>query len=144
MVLVLQFSVLITASVSFATKVDDDIPDPSIKCGECPCGNPCNQQLPPPPLPPSSPPPPPALPPPPPPPPPEQYCSPPPPPPRFVYTASTSPPPPPRWIYVTADPRNSHPFNLQIYSNAAHDRLRNFRAFPLVSCIAALILLVFW
>ncbi|XP_011097218.1 amyloid beta A4 precursor protein-binding family B member 1-interacting protein-like [Sesamum indicum] len=143
MALVLQFSVLINASASFTTKVDE-VPDPSIKCGECPCVNPCSQQLPPPPLPPPAlppPPPPPALPPPP----PEQYCS--PPPPRFVYTAGTSPPPPPRWVYMTADPRHlnptNDPFSLQIYTNAAQDRLTNFRVFPLVSCIA-LILMVFW
>ncbi|KAI3462599.1 hypothetical protein Pfo_019262 [Paulownia fortunei] len=126
------FSVLITASATFSTKVDE-VPDPSIKCGECPCVNPCSQQLPP--LPP---------PPPPPPPPPMQYCN--PPPPRFVYAAGVTPPPPPRFIYVTGAPGNLYPtddpFNLQIYSNAAHDSIRNVGAFLLVGC-SALQLLVF-
>ncbi|KAK6146087.1 hypothetical protein DH2020_019956 [Rehmannia glutinosa] len=127
MVLVFKFSVLITASASFS--------DLSIKCGECPCLNPCSQQQPPPlsPPPPS----------PPPPPPPVQYCN--PPPPRFVYMAAISPPPPPRFVYVTGAPGNLYPtddpFNLQIYSNASHDSLRILGAFVLVG-LSALQLLV--
>ncbi|KZV42254.1 leucine-rich repeat extensin-like protein 3 [Dorcoceras hygrometricum] len=86
----------------------EDIPDPNIKCGECPCVNPCSQLQPPPP--PVSPPPP-----------PPQCVS--PPPPRFVYTTVLTPPPPPRFHYLTGPPGSTlyplDPFN-KIYSiNAA-------------------------
>ncbi|XAR72258.1 hypothetical protein NMG60_11018839 [Bertholletia excelsa] len=68
-------------------------PDPSMKCGSCPCNNPCAQSSPPPP--------PPALPPPPPPPPkmpPTQYCPPP-------------PCPPSSYIYITGPPGNLYPID---------------------------------
>ncbi|KAI3813454.1 hypothetical protein L1987_18179 [Smallanthus sonchifolius] len=98
------------------------LPDSSIKCGSCPCVNPCDNppQIPPPPPPepqpcPSPPPPPPPLPPPPPPPPPvTQYCPP----------VVVKPPPPPRFIYVTSPPSSVyHPFPLQIYSGVGGRRL---------------------
>ncbi|XP_022854252.1 wiskott-Aldrich syndrome protein family member 2-like [Olea europaea var. sylvestris] len=121
MILIFHFS----ATATFSSKVDDDplvapavakVPEVSIKCGECPCGNPCNQQLP-------------SLSPPPPPPPPKnQYCATPPtpPPPRFIYVTGQMPPPPSRFIYTTGPPGNLYrtdPFNLQIYSSAAHNNV---------------------
>ncbi|KAI3451821.1 hypothetical protein Pfo_008486 [Paulownia fortunei] len=113
--LILQFSsILIRQSASFSTKVDD-LPDPSIKCGECPCVNPCSQQQP-------TPPPPPPL--------PMQYFS--PPPPRFVYVTG-----PPGNLYP------SDPFNLQIFSDAAYNSLK-ITTFLLVVVFSALQLLVFW
>ncbi|XP_023528316.1 leucine-rich repeat extensin-like protein 3 [Cucurbita pepo subsp. pepo] len=72
--------------------VDPQDPNSEIKCGSCPCSNPCVKQFPPPPPPPPPPNCKPALPPP-------------PPPPRFIYTA-LSPPPPPRFIYTTGVPGN--------------------------------------
>ncbi|XP_009588454.1 leucine-rich repeat extensin-like protein 1 [Nicotiana tomentosiformis] len=138
---------IVSAKASTAITSDNDnnvdgplMPDPSIKCGECPCGKPCNQQLTPPIS--SSPPPPP---------PPKAsntYCPPViqqnPPSPRFIYftappaiqQSKPSSPPPPRFIYFTAPPGNLYstdPFNLQIYSGAL---TRN----PL--CLNSLLLLV--
>ncbi|CAL1390613.1 unnamed protein product [Linum trigynum] len=109
------------ATISSVTEKLDDQNQPTaeIKCGSCPCVDPCSQ-LPPPPSPPPPPPPPPPLPspsPPPPqlqPPPPPPDCtplSPPPPsppPPRIVYV---KPPPPPRFVYVTGDP-----YDVDLYS----------------------------
>lgn len=129
----LVLTVLIVSAKATAITSDNDnnvdgplMPDPSIKCGECPCGKPCNQQLTPPIS--SSPPPPP---------PPKAsntYCPPViqqnPPSPRFIYFTAppaiqqskpSSPPPPPRFIYFTAPPGNLYstdPFNLRIYSGA--------------------------
>ncbi|XP_062152064.1 uncharacterized protein LOC133860490 [Alnus glutinosa] len=59
--------------------------DTEIKCGTCPCVNPCAQQLPPPP--------------PPPPPPPAAPKN-----PSTPYCTPLAPPPPPRFIYVTGVP----------------------------------------
>ncbi|GAY43782.1 hypothetical protein CUMW_077180 [Citrus unshiu] len=78
----------ILASANISKKLDQElvpppqIPDTSIKCGTCPCVNPCGQ-LPPPPPPPPPPPSPPKT----------TYC------PPQVQT-----PPPPRFIYVTGEP----------------------------------------
>ncbi|GFP78829.1 hypothetical protein PHJA_000026400 [Phtheirospermum japonicum] len=108
------------------------MPDLSIKCGECPCVNPCSQNLPPPPPPSPQPP-------------PVQYCYP-PPPPRFVYRTGIPPPPPTRFIYVTGAPKKLYPsddpFNLQIYSNAAIVSFRNLGAFLLVLGCSAIQLMV--
>lgn len=77
----------------------DDKYHTGIKCGSCPCVNPCVQQLPPPP---------------PPPPPKTQYCSP-----------NVLPPPPPRFVYVTSLPEQPYQANIipnnnwQYYYSAA-------------------------
>lgn len=134
-ILLIILLIPIATRVTYSTKVDDSINiNPSIKCGECPCLNPCNQQLPPP-LPPPPPPPYCSPPPPPPPPPPAQYCSPTPPAPALV-------PPPPRFIYVTGNlhPTND-PFNLQIYSRVAHTAACTFLL--LLGCSALHLLLSF-
>ncbi|KAL8266164.1 hypothetical protein R6Q59_003508 [Mikania micrantha] len=94
------------------------LPDSSIKCGSCPCINPC--ELPPPPSPPPPPPPLPCPSPPPPPPP----LPPPPPPATYCPPVAAKPPPPPRFIYVTSPPSSVyHPFPLQIYSGVGGRRL---------------------
>ncbi|KAJ4706944.1 putative Nutrient reservoir [Melia azedarach] len=96
----------ISVSATVSKKLDQEgepqIPDTSIKCGTCPCENPCGQLPPPPPCanpcgqlpPPPPPPPPPATPPP-----PETTCC----------TPQT--PPPPRLICVTCEPGELyHPY----------------------------------
>lgn len=128
LIALLSFSILLKT-----TSEEQKLQDLSMKCGECPCVNPCIHQLPSPPPPP--PPPPPAT--------TTQYCPPQaPPPPRFIYFTSptdrnsspppsftyvtglpnpTQIPPPPRFYYVTAPPGNSyltHPYNWEIYSIA--------------------------
>ncbi|XP_021296775.1 probable pathogenesis-related protein ARB_02861 [Herrania umbratica] len=89
-------------------------PTTEIKCGTCPCVNPCDQQsLPPPPPPPPSP----------------------PPPPRFIYCDPVpTTPPPPRFYYVTGVPG-------QLYTADADDRWtffssagRNVVGILLLSC----------
>ncbi|KAL4568857.1 hypothetical protein LXL04_024474 [Taraxacum kok-saghyz] len=120
------------------TNMVGELPDSSIKCGSCPCVDPCGSQqmLPPPSTPPPQPtpspppPPPPPLPSPPPPPPPAtQYC-----PPAVVVKS----PPPPRFIYVTSPPSSvNHPFTLNIYSGEGGRRIGGVtgRLF-MVGCVA--------
>lgn len=120
--LILLLSIFARISAISHEKVHEQVvqpfPETSIKCGECPCANPCSQQLPPPP-----PPPPPMI---------TQYCPPPPqpqapPPPRFYYFTgppelSQLTPPPPRFTYVIGGPQENlypiDPFNLQIFNGA--------------------------
>lgn len=102
LVLLLLALIATTATLCTTTRVYDD---PSIKCGECPCVNPCTQQIPPPPPPPSP-----------------LYCGTPPPPPRFVYMTFS-----PGNLYPTDDP-----FNLHLYSNAANHSFNVVSAFLLV------------
>lgn len=103
---------VITTSDTVSAKMDE-ILDPSIKCGECPCGNSCSQ----PPPPPASPPP--------------------PPPPRFVYTTVLTAPPPPRFNYLTGPPGSLYPldpFN-KIYSiNAAQKYSIEVRVILVLVC----------
>lgn len=92
--------------------------DTEIKCGTCPCVNPCAQQLPPPPPPPPPP-------------------SPPPPPPKNPSTPYCAPlaPPPPRFIYVTGVPGDlyvTNPSNTWVYNYSGAGR----------NVIAGLLLLV--
>ncbi|KAM1061033.1 hypothetical protein ACFX13_026173 [Malus domestica] len=122
--LVIMLLICSSASVT-ATTYDDHQPlvskevDAGIKCGTCPCVNPCEQQqLPPPP-------------PPPPPPPktptttqdcnpnPSQYVPVAPPPPRFVYVTGLPgdvPPPPPRFVYVTGLPGDVYQYQTDAYA----------------------------
>ncbi|KAK8661398.1 hypothetical protein V6N13_091003 [Hibiscus sabdariffa] len=83
------FSIPIDASNKILEEIEPvAVPQPSttgIKCGACPCVNPCSQQsLPPPP-------------------------SPPPPFPRFIYGNQLPTPPPPRFYYVTGVPGQLYP-----------------------------------
>ncbi|KAH6759938.1 hypothetical protein C2S51_016887 [Perilla frutescens var. frutescens] len=98
---------ILIATISTKAEDDHDVHDPMIKCGECPCENPCSPQLvptmPPPPFP-------------------IPYLA--PPPPRFVYVTELNPPPPPSGYVFTAGPPGnmygSNPFDWQIYSSAPH------------------------
>ncbi|KAL5743418.1 hypothetical protein ACOSQ2_026534 [Xanthoceras sorbifolium] len=93
-ILLIISSFTIQASATLSKKLDQEqllVPPPDynyngIKCGTCPCVNPCGQLPPPPPSPP---------PPPPPPPPPKTPSCP---------QQQQLPPPPPRFIYVTGVP----------------------------------------
>ncbi|CAK9150640.1 unnamed protein product [Ilex paraguariensis] len=125
--LILFLGVLVPGNATVSEKLDEplvpQLADPDIKCGACPCVNPCSQQLPPPP-----PPPPPSPPPPPPPPPPPspstQYCTP------------RTPPPPPRFIYVTGPPGGLYPtdpFNLAVYAGAGREVVMGL--LPLIGCM---------
>ncbi|KAK7276268.1 hypothetical protein RIF29_17406 [Crotalaria pallida] len=134
----ISFSSLVEATTN-SSKFDTEI-----KCGSCPCGNPCDEILPPPPPPPSPqtpppqlqpeplpeisspencdpPPPPPLLPPPPPPP------SPPPPPPSRPPPT----PPPPRFIYITGMPADAYN-----YYSAAQNRVVGLLV---LACLQALL-----
>ncbi|KAK7300704.1 hypothetical protein RJT34_11552 [Clitoria ternatea] len=138
----IAFSYLVEAN-TFSSKLDKPI-DTEIKCGSCPCGNPCSdEQLAPPPPSPSPPPPPPLflpeisapencdpLPPPSPPPPP-----PPPPPSRPPPT-----PPPPRFIYVTGAPALPGDAYANYFSAASN---REVRLLVLAGLIALLITMLF-
>ncbi|KAG4975125.1 hypothetical protein HKD37_11G032452 [Glycine soja] len=106
-------------AITSSKKLDQPVfPPPAyteIKCGSCPCGDTCGEQLPPPPPQPSPPPPPPCLSPPPPPPSPPppkipscpQNCNPlPPPPPRFVYVPVPGVPKPYTWVYYYSAAEN--------------------------------------
>ena len=105
--------VLFLLCISFSSAVVSQPPDTEIKCGSCPCGNSCGEQLPPPspPLPP--PPPPPVLPL------PEisspEDCSPPPSPPPRPRPPPT--PPPPRFFYVPGVPSDVY-----YYDSAAQNK----------------------
>ncbi|KVI02775.1 hypothetical protein Ccrd_018935 [Cynara cardunculus var. scolymus] len=135
------FMIIISHLLTALPSINGDInleetntmPDSSIKCGSCPCINPCGQQMlpPPPPLPsPSPPPPPPPLPSPPPPQPPNNpitYC-----PPAVVVVKP--PPPPPRFIYVTNPPASVyHPFTLRVYSGGGGSRFGGWTV--VVGCV---------
>ncbi|TKY47415.1 formin protein 3 [Spatholobus suberectus] len=114
----ISYSYSVEGAITFSKKLDQPVfpppADTEIKCGSCPCGSTCVEQLPPPPPPPCLPPPSPPLPPsqPPPlpssPPPPKypscpQNCNPllppSPPPPRFVYVPVPGVPKPYTWVY---------------------------------------------
>ncbi|KAL2333243.1 hypothetical protein Fmac_014456 [Flemingia macrophylla] len=110
----ISFSYSAQEGITSSKKLDQPVvappADTEIKCGSCPCGSPCGEQLPPPPPPPCVPPPPPPPSPPPPPPPsppPPKYpscpqnCNPlmPPPPPRFIYVPVPGVPKPYTWVY---------------------------------------------
>ncbi|XWS75556.1 hypothetical protein CRYUN_Cryun01aG0100400 [Craigia yunnanensis] len=93
LIVFLFFSISFPIPINASTKKLEEIvpvvvpqaPTTEIKCGTCPCVNPCGQQSLPPPLPP---PPPPPL-----------------PPPSFTYCNTLPmPPPPPRFYYVTGVP----------------------------------------
>ncbi|KAL6286771.1 hypothetical protein ACE6H2_011161 [Prunus campanulata] len=102
--------------------------DTGIKCGSCPCVNPCEQQQ--------------LLPPPPP--------SPPPPPPPKAPTTTTQdctpnnpyvtpnpyvPPPPPRFVYVTGLPGDVYQYQTDAYYSAAPRHLYNLGLLLLVTLI---------
>ncbi|GKV47110.1 hypothetical protein SLEP1_g54035 [Rubroshorea leprosula] len=82
-ILVLFISFPNPINAAFPKKLDEiiavpQVPDTEMKCGECPCVNPCSQQSKPPPPPP-------------------------PPPPKSIYCNPLAPPPP-RFVYVTGVP----------------------------------------
>lgn len=121
LIILLLSSALIPLNAASLEKFDETpeaqpMLDTSIKCGECPCVNPCTQQQPPPPPPKIT-----------------QYCPPQlipqniPPPPRFYYFTGPQvqyqqTPPPPRFSYVIGGPQGklypTEPFTLEIYNGA--------------------------
>uniref|UniRef100_A0A2N9J0F7 Uncharacterized protein n=1 Tax=Fagus sylvatica TaxID=28930 RepID=A0A2N9J0F7_FAGSY len=129
-----------TMSATVSKKLDqtNSLPDheeanTELKCGTCPCVNPCEQQQPPPPPPP----PPPPLPPPPPPQTPKNPSS--------QYFTPQAPPPPPRFIYFTGVPGNLYntdPYNTWVYYSGA-DRNVIVGSPLLVGC-GVLELIVIW
>ncbi|KAK7387384.1 hypothetical protein VNO78_28150 [Psophocarpus tetragonolobus] len=113
----------ITSSNKLDQPVFPPTADTEIKCGSCPCGDTCGEQLaPPPPSPPPpclSPPPSPSPSPPPPPPPPPS-----PPPPKYPscpQNCNPLPPPPPRFVYVPV-PGVPKPYTWVYYYSAADNR----------------------
>ncbi|GAA0146375.1 hypothetical protein LIER_06350 [Lithospermum erythrorhizon] len=139
-ILLLQPSLYFSSS-SIINDEDNGVPqmpDVSIKCGECPCGSPCDPPQPPPPPSPlpsppplSCPPPPMILPPPPPPSPPPPLILPPPPPlPPKDGQCCKAPqvqvlPPPPRFIYVTGAPKTYHndPYSVVIVAGVTRSNV---------------------
>ncbi|KAJ7960114.1 putative Nutrient reservoir [Quillaja saponaria] len=122
----ISFSYPIDASIS--EKLDQTaVPQPKdteIKCGSCPCVNPCDQQSPPPPPPPLiSPPPPPAMP-------PKNPAS---------QNYNPLPPPPPRFIYVTGVPGYGNNWEYY-YGSATRDRAMNLLGFACWGLLSAMML----
>ncbi|XP_041002387.1 probable pathogenesis-related protein ARB_02861 [Juglans microcarpa x Juglans regia] len=122
-------------SIAFTQKLDQtSVPQEAnaeIKCGTCPCANPCAQQqmpLPPPPPPPA---------------PPKnpstQYCTP---------LTPPLPPPPPRFIYVTGVPGNLYetdPYNTWVYySGAGQNVIGIMRLLLLVVCGILELIVIGW
>ncbi|KAK7305722.1 hypothetical protein VNO77_43632 [Canavalia gladiata] len=124
--LCISFSYSVEEAITSSKKLDQPVvappTDTEIKCGSCPCGNSCGEQLPPPPSPSPPPPPPPSLPPP----------SPPPPsPPHPKYSSCPQncnpllplpPPPPPRFIYVPMPGDVPKPYTWVYYYSGAESR----------------------
>ncbi|XP_027337529.1 anther-specific proline-rich protein APG-like [Abrus precatorius] len=119
------FSYSVEEAITSSKKLDQPVVAPpvdtEIKCGSCPCGNTCGEQLPPP-LPPPSPPPPPPSPSPPPPPPPS------PPPPKYTPCPQNcnpllpASPPPPRFIYVPVPGDVPKPYTWVYYYSGAENK----------------------
>ncbi|KAF5479979.1 hypothetical protein F2P56_000759 [Juglans regia] len=131
----LFMSFSLAMSITLPQKLDQtSVPQEAnaeIKCGTCPCVNPCAQQqmpLPPPPPPPA---------------PPKnpstQYCTP---------LAPPLPPPPPRFIYVTGVPGNLYetdPYNTWVYySGAGQNVIGIMRLLLLVVCGVVELIVIGW
>ncbi|ESW13881.1 hypothetical protein PHAVU_008G234100 [Phaseolus vulgaris] len=144
-IVLLLFCVTISSpiyAITSSTKLDQPLasqqPYTEVKCGSCPCGSPCDEQLlpsppPPPPSPPplllpeiSSP----------------QICDespPPPPPPRRRPPPPSRPPPtppPPRFIYVTGSPGDAYAY----YYSAAQNRVVELLVLALLGALSVTML----